>query len=142
VANLFEQALAQQGISVLGRRIIGAATPATATVVAEHQSAPLQELITPLLKLSNNNMSEALLKAMGRQTANAGTAEAGVAAVAGFMRRQGLDPATLSQSTVRACRGVTWCRRRTSPTCYWPRPGNPGSRPGTTPCRLPGTATE
>ena len=97
VANLFEQALAQQGISVLGRRIIGAATPATATVVAEHQSAPLQELITPLLKLSNNNMSEALLKAMGRQTANAGTAEAGVAAVAGFMRRQGLDPATLSQ---------------------------------------------
>ncbi|MCF5054604.1 D-alanyl-D-alanine carboxypeptidase/D-alanyl-D-alanine-endopeptidase [Pseudomonas syringae] len=97
VANLFEQALAQQGIQVLGRRVIGAASPASATLVAEHQSAPLQELITPLLKLSNNNMSEALLKAMGRKTANAGTAAAGVAAVAGFMRRQGLDPATLSQ---------------------------------------------
>lgn len=97
VANLFEQALAQQGIQVLGRRVIGGATPATATVVAEHQSAPLQDLITPLLKLSNNNMSEALLKAMGRKTANAGTAAAGVAAVAGFMQRQGLDPATLSQ---------------------------------------------
>lgn len=97
VANLFEQALAQQGIQVLGRRVIGGATPATATVVAKHQSAPLQDLITPLLKLSNNNMSEALLKAMGRKTANAGTAAAGVAAVAGFMQRQGLDPATLSQ---------------------------------------------
>jgi D-alanyl-D-alanine carboxypeptidase/D-alanyl-D-alanine-endopeptidase (penicillin-binding protein 4) len=97
VANLFEQALAQQGIRVAGRRVIGAASPATAKVVAEHPSAPLQELITPLLKLSNNNMSEALLKAMGRKTANAGTAQAGVAAVAGFMRRQGLDPATLSQ---------------------------------------------
>ncbi|MFL1476041.1 D-alanyl-D-alanine carboxypeptidase/D-alanyl-D-alanine endopeptidase [Pseudomonas grimontii] len=97
VANLFEQALAQQGIQVLGRRVIGGVSPSTATLLAEHQSAPLQALITPLLKLSNNNMSEALLKAMGRKTANAGTAAAGVAAVAAFMQRQGLDPATLSQ---------------------------------------------
>ncbi|MBB6288415.1 MULTISPECIES: D-alanyl-D-alanine carboxypeptidase/D-alanyl-D-alanine-endopeptidase [unclassified Pseudomonas] len=97
VANLFEQALAQQGIHVLGRRVIGGTSPATATVLAEHQSAPLQGLITPLLKLSNNNMSEALLKAMGRKTANAGTAAAGVAAVTAFMQRQGLDPATLNQ---------------------------------------------
>ena len=97
VANLFEQALAQQGIQVLGRRVVAGASPATATLLAEHQSAPLQDLITPLLKLSNNNMSEALLKAMGRKTSNAGTAAAGVAAVAAFMQRQGMDPATLSQ---------------------------------------------
>ena len=97
VANLFEQALAQQGITVQGRRVMGGASPTAVTVLAEHQSAPLQDLITPLLKLSNNNMSEALLKAMGRQTANAGTAQAGVAAVAAFMRRQGLDPASLNQ---------------------------------------------
>jgi len=97
VANLFEQALAQQGIQVLGRRVIGGISPVTARVLAEHQSAPLQELITPLLKLSNNNMSEALLKTMGRKASNAGTAQAGVAAVADFMRRQGLDPLTLSQ---------------------------------------------
>lgn len=97
VANLFEQALAQQGIQVLGRRVIGGVTPVTARVLAEHQSAPLQALITPLLKLSNNNMSEALLKAMGRKVSNVGTAQAGVAAVADFMRRQGLDPMTLSQ---------------------------------------------
>jgi D-alanyl-D-alanine carboxypeptidase/D-alanyl-D-alanine-endopeptidase (penicillin-binding protein 4) len=97
VANLFEQALAQQGISVSGRRVMGGTSPATATVLAEHQSAPLQELITPLLKLSNNNMSEALLKAMGRKTANSGTAAAGAVAVSGFLKRQGLDTATLSQ---------------------------------------------
>nr|WP_314528565.1 D-alanyl-D-alanine carboxypeptidase/D-alanyl-D-alanine-endopeptidase [uncultured Pseudomonas sp.] len=97
VANLFERALAQQGIQVLGRRVIGGVSPVTARVLAEHQSAPLQELITPLLKLSNNNMSEALLKTMGRKASNAGTAQAGVAAVADFMRRQGLDPLTLSQ---------------------------------------------
>lgn len=97
VGNLFEQALAQQGIQVMGRRVIGGASPVTARVLAEHQSAPLQELITPLLKLSNNNMSEVLLKAMGRKASNAGTAQAGVAAVADFMRRQGLDPSALSQ---------------------------------------------
>ncbi|WP_338485603.1 D-alanyl-D-alanine carboxypeptidase/D-alanyl-D-alanine-endopeptidase [Pseudomonas trivialis] len=97
VANLFEQALAQQGIQVMDRRVIGGASPASALLLAEHQSAPLRQLITPLLKLSNNNMSEALLKAMGRKTANAGTAQAGVAAVAAFMKRQGMDPATLSQ---------------------------------------------
>jgi len=97
VANLFEQALAQQGMTGKGRRLIGGASPATATVLAVHESAPLQELITPLLKLSNNNMSEAFLKAMGRKTANAGTAAAGVEAVAGFFRRQGVDPATLTQ---------------------------------------------
>ncbi|MHA6577521.1 D-alanyl-D-alanine carboxypeptidase/D-alanyl-D-alanine endopeptidase [Pseudomonas yamanorum] len=97
VANLFGQALAQQGISVQGRRMIGGVTPTTATVLAMHESAPLQELITPLLKLSNNNMSEALLKSMGRKTVNAGTAPAGVAAVAGFLKRQGIDTATLNQ---------------------------------------------
>ncbi|NVZ49588.1 D-alanyl-D-alanine carboxypeptidase/D-alanyl-D-alanine-endopeptidase [Pseudomonas sp. B6002] len=97
VANLFEQALAQQGIRVSGRRVMGGTSPATASVLAEHQSAPLQELITPLLKLSNNNMSEALLKAMGRQTANSGTAAAGALAVAGFLKRQGLDAAALNQ---------------------------------------------
>ncbi|WP_340051359.1 D-alanyl-D-alanine carboxypeptidase/D-alanyl-D-alanine endopeptidase [Pseudomonas proteolytica] len=97
VANLFAQALAEQGISVQGRRVIGGVSPANATVLATHQSAPLQELIRPLLKLSNNSMAEALLKAMGRQQANAGTAAAGVAAVADFLRRQGLDPAALNQ---------------------------------------------
>ena len=97
VANLFEQALAQQGIKVLGRRVMGGASPAGVAVLAEHQSAPLQELIVPLLKLSNNAMSEALLKAMGRQTANNGTAAAGAVAVAGFLKRQGLDTSALSQ---------------------------------------------
>lgn len=97
VANLFEQALAQQGIRVQGRRVMGGVSPATATLLAEHRSAPLQALITPLLKLSNNSMSEALLKAMGQQTANSGTAAAGAVAVAGFLKRQGLDAATLSQ---------------------------------------------
>ena len=97
VVNLFERALAEQGITVQGRRVIGGVSPEVATVLAVHESAPLQELIRPLLKLSNNSMAEALLKAMGRKQANAGTAAAGVVAVADFLRRQGMDPATLNQ---------------------------------------------
>lgn len=97
VANLFEQALAQQGIEVTGHRVIGGLTPASATVLATHESAPLQELLTPLLKLSNNNMSEVLLKTMGRKTADTGTATAGLAAVADFLTRNGVNVTTLKQ---------------------------------------------
>lgn len=97
VANLFEQALSQQGIEVTGQRIIGGLTPASATLLTMHESAPLQELLTPLLKLSNNNMSEVLLKTMGRKTVNSGTATAGVAAVANFLASHGQDITTFVQ---------------------------------------------
>lgn len=97
VANLFEQALAQQGIKVTGQRVIGGLTPVSATLLATHESAPLQELLTPLLKLSNNNMSEVLLKTMGRKTADAGTAAAGVAAVTDFLKYHGLDTTNFKQ---------------------------------------------
>lgn len=91
VADVFQQALAEQGVRVQGQLRIGQPTAPGARVVASHASMPLAELITPLLKLSNNNMSEVLLKAMGRKTANAGTASAGVAAIGGFLQRQGLS---------------------------------------------------
>lgn len=97
VADVFQQALAEQGVTVQGQVRIGEPTAPAARVLASHASMPLAGLITPLLKLSNNNMSEVLLKAMGRQTANAGTAAAGVAAIEGFLRRQGLDPQGLVQ---------------------------------------------
>ncbi|AVO57319.1 MULTISPECIES: D-alanyl-D-alanine carboxypeptidase/D-alanyl-D-alanine endopeptidase [Pseudomonas] len=97
VADVFQQALAEQGVTVQGQVRIGQPTAPAARVLASHSSMPLAGLITPLLKLSNNNMSEVLLKAMGRKTANAGTAAAGVAAIEGFLRRQGLSPQGLVQ---------------------------------------------
>lgn len=97
MADVFQQVLAEQGVTVQGQVRIGQPTAPAARVLASHSSMPLAGLITPLLKLSNNNMSEVLLKAMGRKTANAGTAAAGVAAIEGFLRRQGLSPQGLVQ---------------------------------------------
>jgi D-alanyl-D-alanine carboxypeptidase/D-alanyl-D-alanine-endopeptidase (penicillin-binding protein 4) len=97
VANLFEQRCEQ---CLQRRRLMLGQHPgrdracATDHTPPQHLNALLRQR---LLKLSNNNMSEAFLKAMGRKASNAGTAQAGVAAVADFMRRQGLDPMTLSQ---------------------------------------------
>ncbi|QXI27622.1 D-alanyl-D-alanine carboxypeptidase/D-alanyl-D-alanine endopeptidase [Pseudomonas vanderleydeniana] len=97
VGDVFRTALLQRGIVVEGGSVLGMATPPQARVLVEHQSAVLADLMAPLLKLSNNNMAEILLKAMGRKTANAGTAVAGAAAVSGFLQRQGVSPAGLQQ---------------------------------------------
>lgn len=97
VADLFRTALLQQGIAVEGGSLLGVATPASAQPLVEHQSPVLAELMPPLLKLSNNNMAEILLKSMGRKTAHAGTAAAGVAAVNGFLQGHGVASAELLQ---------------------------------------------
>ncbi|AMB84410.1 penicillin-binding protein [Pseudomonas agarici] len=97
VADLFRSALVREGIVVEGASVLGVATPAMARSLIEHQSPVLADLMAPLLKLSNNNMAEILLKSMGRKTANAGTATAGAAAVNGFLRRHGISPTGLQQ---------------------------------------------
>ncbi|WP_338526161.1 D-alanyl-D-alanine carboxypeptidase/D-alanyl-D-alanine-endopeptidase [Pseudomonas batumici] len=97
VADLFRTALTQQGIAVEGGSLLGVATPASAQPLVEHQSPVLAELMPPLLKLSNNNMAEILLKSMGRKTTGAGTAAAGVAAVNGFLQGHGVSPVELQQ---------------------------------------------
>lgn len=97
VADVFRQALAEQGITVQGQTRLGVVTPPGATVLAERRSMPLAELLQPLLKQSNNGIAEVLLKSMGRQTAQQGTAEAGIAAVSAFLTSQGLDAEQLRQ---------------------------------------------
>lgn len=97
VAEVFRRALAEQGIVVDGQTRLGVVTPPAARVLAEHRSMPLAELIRPLLKQSNNGIAEVLLKSMGRQTAQQGSAQAGIAAVSAFLVSQGLDAEQLRQ---------------------------------------------
>ena len=97
VADVFRQALAEQGIVVQGQTRLGVVTPPSASLLAQHRSMPLAELIKPLLKQSNNGIAEVLLKSMGQQTAHAGTAEAGIVAVSGFLSSQGIDAEQLRQ---------------------------------------------
>ena len=97
VADVFRQALQAEGITVQGQTRLGVATPPGAQVLADHRSMPLAELIRPLLKQSNNGIAEVLLKSMGRQAAQQGTAAAGIEAVSAFLTSQGIDAEQLRQ---------------------------------------------
>ncbi|MFS8102889.1 D-alanyl-D-alanine carboxypeptidase/D-alanyl-D-alanine-endopeptidase [Lentzea alba] len=69
VSSVFQKALQANGIQVTGgaRK---AKAPQGAAVLATETSKPLSELVNPLLKESNNMMSEALVKTAGRTWSN------------------------------------------------------------------------
>ncbi|MEO9236874.1 MAG: D-alanyl-D-alanine carboxypeptidase/D-alanyl-D-alanine-endopeptidase, partial [Jatrophihabitantaceae bacterium] len=94
-AEVFAQALARHGVRLRPGPIRYQASPATAVPVAEHQSAPLQQLLIPFLKLSNNMMAEALTKAIGQQVAGQGSWAAGTAAILSDAAASGVGAATL-----------------------------------------------
>ncbi|MCS0639687.1 D-alanyl-D-alanine carboxypeptidase/D-alanyl-D-alanine-endopeptidase [Streptomyces sp. LP05-1] len=95
--SVFAGALAARGIRVVGPVRLGVRTPAGATAVAAHDSMPLRELLRPFMKLSNNMHAEALTKAMGVRTADRGDWSAGLAAVGGYLRTEGVDTGALRQ---------------------------------------------
>ncbi|MEV4352520.1 D-alanyl-D-alanine carboxypeptidase/D-alanyl-D-alanine-endopeptidase, partial [Actinoplanes sp. NPDC049596] len=90
--EVFRSALRRHGVQLDGKIRTARPTPARAPEVARHIGPPLRNLMAPLLKLSNNSMAELLVKALGK-----GTWAAGTAAVAGYLGRLGIDPATLRQ---------------------------------------------
>ncbi|MFH8370351.1 D-alanyl-D-alanine carboxypeptidase/D-alanyl-D-alanine-endopeptidase [Streptomyces sp. NPDC018031] len=96
-AAVFADALAGHGVRVDGAVRLGLATPADAVPLATHRSMPLKELLVPFMKLSNNNHAEVLTKAIGHRTAGRGTWSAGLAAIGGYLKRIGVDPAALRQ---------------------------------------------
>ena len=93
----FRTALRRHGVRVSGAVVTGRPTPAGASVLARHAGAPLRELLPPLLKLSNNAMAEALIKAIGRRATGVGSWPAGTAAVAAYLAGLGIDVGTLRQ---------------------------------------------
>jgi D-alanyl-D-alanine carboxypeptidase/D-alanyl-D-alanine-endopeptidase (penicillin-binding protein 4) len=96
--TVFREALAAQGIKVVGHTTWGTATPASARVLAAHQSMTLGELLIPFLKLSNNGHAEALTKAVGHKVSGEGTWGAGLAAIKAYATAHGMNAATFRQS--------------------------------------------
>lgn len=96
--TVFREAMAAQGITVIGKTRWGTATPDAARVLAAHQSMTLSELMVPFLKLSNNGHAEALTKAMGHKVSGEGSWSAGLAAVRAYTSAHGMDTATYRQS--------------------------------------------
>lgn len=96
--TVFHEALAAQGIKVIGRTRWGSATPDSARVLTAHQSMTLSELLIPFLKLSNNGHAEALTKAMGHKVSGKGSWSAGLAAVKAYATAHGMSGSTFRQS--------------------------------------------
>lgn len=126
-ADVFRAALAKRGIRFSAAPVLRrAATPATATRIATDSSVTLATLLTKFLKLSNNGHAEALVKAIGRKRAGAGTWDAGTGAIRTWLAANGVvtsairmsdgsglsrtDLLTANQVTnlLRAVRGKTW----------------------------------
>ncbi|MBO0513011.1 D-alanyl-D-alanine carboxypeptidase/D-alanyl-D-alanine endopeptidase [Streptomyces beijiangensis] len=95
--NVFAHALADHGVKVVGSVRLGKATPKQAKAVAAHPSMPLKDLLTPFLKLSNNNHAEVLVKTVGYEVKGSGTWSAGLSAISDYLRTLGVDPAALRQ---------------------------------------------
>lgn len=75
--ELFCQSLAQHGISWTGEVQVGKTT-AKAKQLLSHSSIPLEELLHPFMKLSNNGHGETLMKEMGKAIRNQGSWEHGI----------------------------------------------------------------
>ncbi|PWR15256.1 D-alanyl-D-alanine carboxypeptidase/D-alanyl-D-alanine-endopeptidase [Micromonospora sicca] len=96
-ADIFRAALLRNGVRVLGRTVLGQATPEDAKPVARHDSMPLADLMVPFLKLSNNGHAEVLTKELGRVLSGSGTWSAGLAAISEYVGDSGVNTGTLRQ---------------------------------------------
>jgi D-alanyl-D-alanine carboxypeptidase/D-alanyl-D-alanine-endopeptidase (penicillin-binding protein 4) len=81
------QVLREAGVAVLGQ-----ASPAVATAdtLFVWQSAPLRDILPPLLKPSQNQIAETLLRTLGGQTRNVASVDSGRAAVQETLRGFGI----------------------------------------------------
>src|SRR5439155_5205630 len=68
----------------------GLTSPAGPLVLAEYQSAPLSEDIQVINKVSQNLHAEILLRLLGREKGTAGTVQAGVEVLRGFLNKAGI----------------------------------------------------
>jgi D-alanyl-D-alanine carboxypeptidase/D-alanyl-D-alanine-endopeptidase (penicillin-binding protein 4) len=109
-ADVFRRALRAHGVRVAGATVRGRTSP-DATTVATRTSMPLSRLARPFLKVSNNVMAEALVKAIGRKARGQGTWKAGLSAVTAYLARLGVDT---SQVTMTDGSGLARSNRTTA----------------------------
>jgi D-alanyl-D-alanine carboxypeptidase/D-alanyl-D-alanine-endopeptidase (penicillin-binding protein 4) len=94
--EVFRRALAAYGVKVKAPTIGSGVVPATAKLLAAHDSAPLSDVIRQMNKLSDNYLAECVLKTLGAQTKatpGAATWADGRAAVQRYLASIGLPPA-------------------------------------------------
>lgn len=95
--HLFEQALERHGVAVEGDAEPGEAPAprSEGTVLADHESPELAQILVPFMKFSNNAHAEMLVKSIGREVAGEGSWEAGLAGVEESLAGLGVDTSDL-----------------------------------------------
>lgn len=94
VLDVFHHILKDKGITLNGDVEIGL-TPENAHELASKQSIPLEEIIIPFMKLSNNGIGEVLVKEMGRKVYNDGSWDAGLDVMKEAALTFGIDENTI-----------------------------------------------
>jgi D-alanyl-D-alanine carboxypeptidase/D-alanyl-D-alanine-endopeptidase (penicillin-binding protein 4) len=83
--------LAQRGIEVTGQVRTGV-TPASAVMLAKAPSVPISQIVTDMMKFSNNYVAEMLTKNLARlKGSKPGTMKAGLEAVREFAKQHGIQ---------------------------------------------------
>jgi D-alanyl-D-alanine carboxypeptidase/D-alanyl-D-alanine-endopeptidase (penicillin-binding protein 4) len=96
--GVFRDALKRHGVTITGATTTGT-TPATGTtLLTDHASITLAQLLPSFLKLSNNGHAELLTKAMGRARTpgSAGGWSTGLAASTAALKALGVDTSRIS----------------------------------------------
>jgi D-alanyl-D-alanine carboxypeptidase/D-alanyl-D-alanine-endopeptidase (penicillin-binding protein 4) len=94
-AEVFRKALADRGVRLRSRAIGSGAVPATAKLLAFHDSAPLSDVLRLVNKHSDNYIAESMLKTLGAETKvtpGPATWADGLAAMQAQLARIGLPP--------------------------------------------------
>lgn len=82
--------LAQRGIQVTGK-VINAKLPASAKLVAESESKPIEHILADMNKFSNNYVAEMLTKNLAAQTDPPGSIEKGMSQIYKYLNRLGIS---------------------------------------------------
>lgn len=94
-ADVFARALRQEGIELAGDVTTGN-TPRDVERLAVHRSMPLEDLLVPFLKLSNNLHAEHLVKQLGQEEHGEGSWDAGLRAVGDAVADLGVETDRIS----------------------------------------------
>jgi D-alanyl-D-alanine carboxypeptidase/D-alanyl-D-alanine-endopeptidase (penicillin-binding protein 4) len=90
--------LADAGIEVSGtvRRAAGLEGQSAPGWTSEFRSEPLSEVIADMLKPSDNQIAETVLRTIGREAGDAGSAESGIEVVEETLATWGIEPGAVS----------------------------------------------
>ncbi len=94
--DVFRKSLEKEGIQLIGKsKATVGVTPEDATLLAKQQSMPLEELLIPFMKLSNNGHGEVLAKTMGKAVHGEGSWEKGIQVMEDTLASYGLNMDTI-----------------------------------------------